>query len=346
MREQMADSERPRWRRLLGWIRRHPWRAAALTLVICFALLNFLAYQHARAMLTFNAVAVRTQPPQSLSFGQKIKVLVCGVAIPRPTNAGSPKDLGLSSEGLRIATNDGLSLEGWLLVPPKPRGTVVLFHGYAGCRSGLLEQGCAFYKMGFAALLVDFRGSGGSDGCATTLGYHEAHDVAAAVRQVRTLGLPRPLVLYGQSMGGAAVLRSIAALGVRPDAVILESVFDRLLGSVRNRFALMGVPSFPAAEMLVFWGGVQVGFSGFDHNPVEYARSCDCAALVLHGADDRHATLEEGRAVYENLTGSKEMVVFAGAGHTSLLAANREQWTAAVGQFLVKQVNRLSRPGA
>jgi alpha-beta hydrolase superfamily lysophospholipase len=311
--------------------------------MIGFLLLNFLAYQHARAMLTFNAEVGRTPPPQSLSLGQKIKVLVCGVTVPRPTNAHSPQDLALSSETLRISTDDGLSLEGWLLVPPKPRGTVLLFHGYAACRSTLLEQGRAFHKMGFAALLLDFRGSGGSDECGTTLGYREAYDVAAAVRHVQKLGLPRPLVLYGQSMGGAAVLRSIAALAVRPDAVILESVFDRLLGTVRNRFALMGVPSFPAAELLVFWGGVQVGFWGFNHNPVEYARCCDCAALVLHGAEDRHAKLEEGRAIYENLTGRKEMVVFAEAGHSSLLEADREQWTVAVGQFLAKQVESLSR---
>jgi dipeptidyl aminopeptidase/acylaminoacyl peptidase len=107
----------------------------------------------------------------------------------------------------------------------------------------------------------------------------------------------------------------------------------------------MGVPSFPAAELLVFWGGVQVGFWGFDHNPVEYARCCDCAALVLHGAEDRNAKLEEGRAIYENLSGRKEMVVFARAGHTSLLAADRGQWTEAVGQFLAKQVEVLSPAG-
>jgi pimeloyl-ACP methyl ester carboxylesterase len=144
-------------------------------------------------------------------------------------------------------------------------------------------------------------------------------------------------------MGGAAVLRSIAALDVHPDAVILESVFDRMLGTVRSRFVLMGVPSFPAAELLVFWGGVQIGFSGFEHNPVEYAPSCRCPALVLHGAEDRHAKLEDGQAIFRNLTGSKEMVVFARAGHTSLQEADRERWAAAVDQFLTKLAEVVSR---
>ncbi len=323
--------------RLIAWVRRHPWRTTWVVLLVCFLLLNFLAYRHARAMLTFSTEAGRTPPPQSLSTWQKIKVLTCGVTVPRPENNRSPQDLGLPSETIRFANGDGASLEGWLLTPPNPKGTVLLFHGYAACRSTLLEEGRAFYDMGFTTVLIDFRGSGGSDGSATTLGYHEAQDVVATVRHVRSRELPGPLILYGQSMGGAAVLRSIAALKVKPEAVILESVFGRMIGAVRNRFGLMGVPSFPGAELLVFWGGVQVGFSGFHHNPEEYARACKCKALVLHGTEDRLARLEEGQAIYGNLAGSKEMVVFEGAGHTSLYGAAPEQWKAVVDRFLTKQ---------
>jgi alpha-beta hydrolase superfamily lysophospholipase len=333
-----GSARRPR---LLAWFRRHPWRAAALTTIGCFVLLNGLAYQHARSMLNYSASGDRTPSPSSLSVWQKIGVLVRGPSIPRPENTRSPHDLGLPSETVTMSTNDGLRLEGWLIVPPSPRGTVLLFHGYAASRASLLAQGRALHDMGFAAFLVDFRGSGGSGGSATTLGYHEAHDVAAALRRARALNLPRSLILYGQSMGGAKVLRSMAVLGVDGDAVILESVFGRMLGAVCNRFGLMGVPSFPAAQLLVFWGGVQAGFSAFDHNPVDYAHACKCPALVLHGAEDRHALPAEGRAIYENLAGSKEMVEFAGAGHTSLLEASPEQWNSAVSQFLANQANIL-----
>ncbi|OWK46717.1 hypothetical protein FRUB_00416 [Fimbriiglobus ruber] len=316
-----------------------------MVLTVSFLGLNLLAYQHARAMLTFQGEAERTPSPQSLTFGQKVNVLARGVTIPRPKNMRSPQDLGLVSETVRYSTADGLNLEGCLIVPPRPRGTVILFHGYTASRATLLEQGQFFHEQGFATLLVDFRGSGGSDGSTTSLGYHEAQDVDASVRYARSRELPGPLILYGFSMGGTAILRSIAALDTRPDAVILESVFARMLGAVRNRFDLMGVPSFPAAELMLFWGGVQVGFSGFDHNPVEYSSACRCAALVLHGAEDRNAKPEEGRAIYEHLTGSKEMVVFAGAGHTSLYAADPKQWTTVVSQFLVKQTEGVTQPG-
>lgn len=326
----------PAWRRLLAWLRGHPWRTSGLVLLFCFLLLNLLAYQHAHAMLTYSAEPYPTLSPQAFSAWRKIKALVFGVTIARPENTRTPQDLGLRAETFRIPGDGGIDLEGWLLLPPNPRGTVLLFHGYAASRSSLLQEARAFHDMGFAAVLIDFRGSGGSTGHTTTVGYEEAEDVAAVVRHVRSLGLARPLILFGQSMGGAAVLRSIAALEVRPDAIILESVFDRMLTTVRNRFDLMGVPSFPAAELLVFWGGMQVGFSGFGHNPAEYARHCDCATLVLHGAQDRHAKPEEGKAIYENLAGSKEIVVVADAGHTSLLGAGPGQWKAVVWNFLTR----------
>lgn len=324
--------------RLTVLMRRRPWRTIGLTILVGFLLVNILAYCHARAMLKFSSSGDRTPPPQSLSAWQKLKVLTCGVTVPRPENTRSPQDLGLRSETIRFTATDGVNLEGWLLSPPNPKGTVLLFHGYAASRCILLGEGKAFYEMGFAVGLIDFRGSGGSDGSSTSLGFHEAQDVAAAVGYIRFRGFPSPLILYGQSMGGAAVLRSVAALEVKPDAVILESVFGRMLATVRNRFALMGAPSFPASELFVFWGGVQVGFSGFSHNPEEYALACACPTLVLHGTDDRNARPEDGQAIFDNLAGIKEIALIEGVGHESLYGKAPGKWKSAVERFLAKDL--------
>jgi alpha-beta hydrolase superfamily lysophospholipase len=221
-----------------------------------------------------------------------------------------------------------------VLSPPRSRGTVVLFHGYAKAKSSLLVETRAFTELGYTAVLVDFRGSGGSNGRTTTVGYAEADDVAAVVRHIRSLGQPGPLILFGQSMGGAAVLRAISVHGICPDGVILESVFDRMLSTVKNRFTLMGVPSFPCAELLVFWGGVQSGFSGFDHNPADYASNCECRVLMLHGEEDPNAKLAEAREIYDNLRGRREFEIFPGAGHMPLYQADPERWREAVKRFL------------
>lgn len=324
-------------------MRVYPWRAIVFFILLAFLSLNLLAYMHARAMLQFSEQTARTPSPQSLSLAQKITVLLCGVTVSRPSNSRKPEDVGLPAKTTSITTDDGVRLETWLIQPVNPKGTVVLFHGYASSRADLLEQAKVCHGLGWATMLVDFRGSGGSDGNTTSLGYHEAKDVQAAVRLAKDQGLARPLVLYGQSMGGAAVLRSIAALDVQPDGIILESVFDRMHETVRNRFHNMGMPSFAAAELLVFWGGVQIGCSGFAHNPADYACSCDCPTLLLHGSDDHNTTVDNGRAVYCQLAGSKKMVVFEGVGHTSLCSADPKQWTSVVGEFLTEQKKRWSK---
>ena len=211
---------------------------------------------------------------------------------------------------------------------------MLLFHCYGGCRSSALGEARAILAMGYATLLVDFRGGGGSDGDTTTFGYNEAGDMVAAVAFARSRGLPTPLVLYGRSMGGAAILRAVGELGLRPDGVILESVFGRMIDAVRNRFALLGMPAFPGAELLLFWGGVRAGIPGFGHNPAEYAARCDCPALILHGSADKHALVTEGEAITRNLPGDKRWVAFEGAAHVPLLGADGAKWRAAVSEFL------------
>src|ERR1039458_8316281 len=55
--------------------------------------LNILAYRHAYAMTHFTAGNPRTQEPEKLTTGQKVKVLLRGVNIPRPQTRASPTDL-------------------------------------------------------------------------------------------------------------------------------------------------------------------------------------------------------------------------------------------------------------
>jgi alpha-beta hydrolase superfamily lysophospholipase len=326
-------------KRVARWIRRRPLLSLAIASVFGFAALNAVAYRHAYRMLHFTDGTGRTPRPEQLSIVERLGVLVGGVEISRPKNEQSPADFKLPSETVRFETADGLQLEGWRIPAddargPDARGTVLLFHGYSASRDSLLPEAGQFRELGWTTLLVDHRGCGGSDGDYTTIGYREGADVAAALRWARENKLPAPYVLYGQSMGAAAVLRSVAACGAEPDGVILESTFNRMLDTVSNRFAMMGVPAFPAARLLVYWGGVQTGFDAFEHNPEEYARACRVPALMLHGEADLHARLAEGRAVFDNLAGPKEWLPFPNTPHTALQGADPARWRIGVSQFL------------
>ncbi|MBN2492932.1 MAG: alpha/beta fold hydrolase [Planctomycetes bacterium] len=317
-----------------AWLWRRRWRTLGALLFLGFAALNASAYLHARAMTHFVPGGARTPPPESLAFLEKLKILATGVRLPKPLNGTTPAALGLDFTTHTIETADGLALEVWRIPAPAARGTVLLFHGYAVSKASVLPQAQAFHALGFDTLLVDFRGSGGSAGHATTLGHDEVLDVAAAVRLAESLPAVEPVILYAYSMGTAAVLRAGATAGVRPAALILEGPFSTMLQAVENRFALMELPAFPAAHLLVFWGGVQHGFNAFAHSALDYARSVRCPVLVLRGELDSRSTAGEAAALRAALAGPAELVAIPGAGHDSVATERPDEWRGAVAHFL------------
>ena len=100
------------------------------------------------------------------------------------------------------------------------------------------------------------------------------------------------------------------------------------------RDELMGMPVFPMARLLVFWGGAQHGFDAFEHNPVDYARRISIPTLLMHGDRDAMVHVNEAERVAASLAGPKLFHVFADVGHEGYLARRPDKWKALVEQFL------------
>lgn len=315
------------------------WRRSLIALLLISILAcNSIAWMQALAMTHFSSGGQRTATIEAMTPIEKVWTALTGVNVPRPLNTRSPEDVGLKYEVTTISFDNGETLEAWYVPAERPRGTIISFSAYAESKESELAQLAAFHEMGFAVLMVDFRGTGGSSGAETSLGVREAKDVARAVDYAHNEWPESRIVLYGVSMGSAAVLRALAVEGVKPDAVIIESPFNRLIDTVRNRFDAIGFPSFPSAELVVFWGGVQQGFDGFAHNPEEYAASVQAPTLLLYGERDPRVTAAPVRRVYDKLGGRKEFVTFPDAGHISLITASPEVWNEKVKRFLDREV--------
>ena len=284
-------------------------------------------------MLHFDESGLRTTAPEKLSGLSRARVLITGVCIPRPRAVHTPDDFGLPFESRWISETGGVRLAVWHIPQTNASGVALLFPGYGAERSSLLEQACQFHELGYAVALVDFQGAGGSSGKGTTLGFREATDVALAADWARRNLDPAVLILYGQSMGAAAVLRAVASRGVQADGVVVESVFDTLAQTVRNRFTAMRLPATPLAELLVVWGGWWSGYPAFSLRPVDDMAHVRCPVLMLHGEEDPRVLLNEARHVYDAAVGAKRLVVFAGAAHESLVAHDQALWRDAVGEF-------------
>ncbi|MCP5057537.1 MAG: alpha/beta fold hydrolase [bacterium] len=285
-------------------------------------------------MTAFVLEGEKTERPEELSILGKIRVILTGVRVPRPRNESDPSSLELPFETLYFENDRGIELEAWWIGEDDRSISVILFHGYSSSKASLLPIAEGLAALGARSLLVDFYGSGGSGGNGTTIGVLEANDVVAALRFARSKRPDDSIVLYGVSMGGSAVLRAIALEEAKPDAIVLESPFNRLSATTARRFELMGLPAWPLNELLLFWGGVQSGFDPFDHNPEQYASAVRCPALVLHGALDTRATPAQARRVYDAISSEKTFELFPKAEHEVLVVANRRAWRRTVGTLL------------
>ena len=298
-----------------------------------FILLNVVAFSQAWSMTHYVVSGAKTKSLERLTFWEKCKVVVTGPTVTRPQNKLKPEDYALAVSIVVIESAGGERIEAWRTsLPGKP--AVVMFPGYANSKDTLLRAAQEFDKTGFEVWMVDFRGCGGSTGNKTTIGWYEADDVAAAVDAVRAENKERKVLLYGQSLGAASILRAVGTGKTAPAAIIAEAPFDSLLQTVGNRFSAMGMPRFPFAQLLVFWGGVQHGFNGFDHVPAEAARAIRVPTLVMMGENDNRVGLQSGQTIAANLGERGTFHAFQGKRHAFLLQDATCEWRSIVTTFL------------
>ena len=253
----------------------------------------------------------------------------------RPKNRQTPQDFNLPYKSDRIILDNNQWIETWSIATPNSnsQGTVILFHGKGGSKSSLLAAAKVFRDLDYDTVLVDFRGAGGSSGNITTVGVAESQDVVTVVKKSKARS-DKPLVLYGISMGSAAILRAIALQDLRPDGIILELPFSSLLSAVKTRLKRSNIPTFPLGELMVFWGGIQHGFNGFTHNPLDYALKVNCPTLILQGELDSTVNSSEIRELYDNIDASKKLVNFRNGGHQVLVTVDSQLWQKSVSDFL------------
>ena len=157
-------------------------------------------------------------------------------------------------------------------------------------------------------------GSGTSGGNTTTIGYKESQEVKDGYEFIKAKGEAN-IFLYGSSMGAVAIMKSISDDHITPRAIIIECPFATMYETVAIRFKNVGIPTFPMAHLLMFWGGAENGFWAYGHNPVEYAKGIHCPVLLQYGEKDERVARNETDRIFANLHQSKQLITYPLAGH-------------------------------
>lgn len=294
-----------------------------------FIFINIIAFFHAYKFTHFTENnSEKTKNPEKLSAIDKAKTILFGINNPKPKNNKFPTQ---EYQILKLKSNK--KIECWFIKTKNSKGTVILFHGYGGEKSSMVERSNEFIKLGFNTMLVDFMASGNSEGNQTTIGFKEAKQVKTCFDYVTQTG-EKNIYLFGTSMGAAAIMKCINDDKINPKGIIIECPFGSMYKTVCARFKKMNTPTFPMAGFLVFWGGIQNGFWAFSHNPEEYAKNISCPVLLLYGEKDKSVSREEIDVIYKNLKGQKSIHIYKATGHENYLIKNKIQWIKDVTGFI------------
>lgn len=294
--------------------------------------MNIVAIFHSYKFTHFiDSKIEKTKDPKKLTTGEKIKTLLFGVSNPRPENLTIPTS---DFETIKLKSNK--EIECWSIKTENAKGTVILFHGFGGNKSSMLDKAEIFLGLGYNTFLVDFMGSGGSEGNQTTIGFLEAEQVKTCFDYLTEKG-EQNIYIFGTSMGSVATMKAINDFEIKPKGIIIECPFGSMYKTVCARFKTMNAPTFPMAGLLVFWGGLQNGFWAFGHNPTEYAKKINCPTLLLYGAKDEKVSREEIDLIFNNLGGRRTLKIYQEAGHENYLTKYKNEWTQDIQEFMATE---------
>jgi fermentation-respiration switch protein FrsA (DUF1100 family) len=251
----------------------------------------------------------------------------------------TPTVYGLNFEWVQFYSPDGVVLRGWFIPGARSaRGTIIYCHGLNRARIEMLPKAVWGHQFGYDGLLFDFRHAGQSEGEATTLGYQERLDVVGAARFVtEQRQSPRPLIVWGVSMGAGAAL--MAAADLPPiDAVIADSAFLSLRHTLAHHIRLFfHLPSFPLADELAWGIARQGGFrpSQFDLRDA-VARIGRRPVLFVAVEGDRRIPPGIARELYARAASPQSrLVILPGNRHGEGFRQARELYEQAVREFLL-----------
>lgn len=215
--------------------------------------------------------------------------------------SGSPADLGLDFEDLRLPVGDDDLVHAWYVPHDNPRGTAIFAHGNAGSLEHRLSIIAAMRTLRLNVLAFDYRGFGHSTGSPSEAATYE--DMEAAWRWVteQKNETPARIVIWGRSLGGGVAVE--LAKRKRPAALVVESTFSSLVDTASHHY-----PWVPVRLLL-----------RHRYDSIAKIDEVTIPKLFAHAPDDEVIPHALGRKLYEAAPEPKTWAKMGG-GHQVALA--------------------------
>lgn len=244
-----------------------------------------------------------------------------------------------------LKSEDGLQLHGMYFPTKDAKRIVLLSHGYKGSPFGdfayisqfLHENGCDLFY-------IDQRCCGESEGMYITYGALERKDVVLWSRYIAERNTKQlPIYLYGESMGGAAVLMASGEnLPKEVKGIIADCAFRSMKGQLqdmaRNWFHLSWI------DLLLFrvdlYCRLLGGFRMKDADTTYAMRTNKRPILFFHGTADTFVDPRNSLYNFAICKAPKELVMIHGARHLCSAYVEPERYKEKLISFFQKYDGR------
>jgi alpha-beta hydrolase superfamily lysophospholipase len=264
---------------------------------------------------------------------------------------------GATREDFEVTAPDGALLHGWKVRPKNPNGSwVLVFHGVADNRVGVIGQSEFLLRAGYSIVMMDARAHGASGGPIATYGWLERNDTRAIIDALLSselvgarhaapasaeLSAVMPvthatsssftsstyltsfhLFALGESMGAGIVLQSAAA-DPRIEAVVAEAPFANLREASYDyaglrKYPWLGKTLFaPGTWTLLYRDEKLAGFPVAEVSPVKAVAARAFPVLLICDEMDVALPCRHSEMIYAAARGPKQLWVVPRAFHTA-----------------------------
>lgn len=241
------------------------------------------------------------------------------VFLPAKKVVVSPQNIRLDYEDINLVTPDQVKINGWFVraAPGQTiRPTFLFLHGNAGNIGDRLDKIALFHGMGANVMIIDYRGYGKSQGSPTEKGMYLDTLAAFDYLLTRKDVAPDKIIVYGESLGGAAAV----------DLATRRPVSGLILDSTFTSAAEMGKLIFPIAPSFLL---------SLKMDSLSKIKKISIPKFFIHSPSDETIPFAIGKKLFMAAPEPKEFLETEG-GHNDGYAVSQKIFVERIKNFLKK----------